>query len=194
MFGFISMGNQKILRTPRSLSMMARLGRKQETPTNPVVLVTGASRGIGKAIALRLGEAGCKVIVNYASSETASAEVCQEIAVRGREKGGVGIPMKCNIGNVDEIKLMFEKINSEVGPLDVLINNAGIILLQNTLLICSITFIYTFMRRYHQGYVDNDDETNRFHGCYRFESKWSFLLLTSSFRWLYDGPKAWTYN
>ena len=52
--------------------------------------------------------------------------MCNEIKQLGGEKGGMAIPMKCDIGNVDEIKMMFEKINSEVGPVDVLVNNAGI--------------------------------------------------------------------
>jgi 3-oxoacyl-[acyl-carrier protein] reductase len=94
------------------MTMMAR--KKKEMPANPVVVVTGASRGIGRAIALGLGEAGCKVIVNYASNEAAAAEVCQEIATRGAAKGGVGIPIKANIGSVDEIRKMFEKVNTEV--------------------------------------------------------------------------------
>jgi short-subunit dehydrogenase len=108
----------------RSMSMMAR--KKKEMPPNPVVLVTGGSRGIGKAIALALGEAGCKVVVNYASNEAAALEVCNEINQLGGSKGGSATPIKCNIGSVDEIKVMFEKINTEVGPLDVLVNNAGI--------------------------------------------------------------------
>jgi 5,10-methylene-tetrahydrofolate dehydrogenase/methenyl tetrahydrofolate cyclohydrolase len=55
------------------MKMMAR--KKKEMPANPVAVVTGASRGIGKAIALALGEAGCKVIVNYAASEASALEV-----------------------------------------------------------------------------------------------------------------------
>ena len=108
----------------RQMSMMAR--KKKEMPANPVVLVTGASRGIGKAIALALGEAGCKVIVNYASSEASAQEVCDEIKALGGDKGGMGVPMKCNVGSVQEIQTMFAKINEEVGPVDVLVNNAGI--------------------------------------------------------------------
>lgn len=106
------------------LSMMAR--KKKEMPANPVVVVTGASRGIGKAIALALGEAGCKVIVNYASSEASAIEVCDEIKALSGDKGGMGVPMKCNVGSVEEIQAMFAKINADVGPVDILVNNAGI--------------------------------------------------------------------
>ena len=104
--------------------MMAR--RKKEAPANPVAVVTGASRGIGRAIAVALGEAGCKVIINYASSEASALEVCAEIKEKTGDKGGEGIPIKCNVGSASEISAMFAKINEEVGPVDILVNNAGI--------------------------------------------------------------------
>jgi len=106
------------------MSMMAR--KKKEAPANPVAVVTGASRGIGRAIAVALGEAGCKVIINYASSEASALEVCAEIKEKTGDKGGMGIPMKCNVGSPTEITAMFSKINEEVGPVDILVNNAGI--------------------------------------------------------------------
>jgi len=106
------------------VSMMAK--KKKEMPPNPVAVVTGASRGIGKAIALALGAQGCKVIVNYASSDASALEVCEEIKALSGEKGGMGIAMKANIGSVDEVQAMFAKINAEVGPVDILVNNAGI--------------------------------------------------------------------
>lgn len=108
----------------RSMSMMAK--KKREMPANPVAVVTGASRGIGRAVALALGEAGCKVIINYASNEAAALEVVEEIKVRGGDKGGLGVPMKANCGNVEEVQAMFNKIVEEVGPVDILVNNAGI--------------------------------------------------------------------
>jgi NAD(P)-dependent dehydrogenase (short-subunit alcohol dehydrogenase family) len=97
---------------PRSLSMMAR--KPKELPTNPVALVTGASRGIGRAIAIALGEAGCKVVVNYASNEVSALEVVNLIKERGIEKGGSAIAVKANCGKLDEIHSMFGSISQQV--------------------------------------------------------------------------------
>jgi 3-oxoacyl-[acyl-carrier protein] reductase len=104
--------------------MMAK--KKREMPANPIAVVTGGSRGIGRAIALALGDAGCKVIVNYASNEAAALEVCEEIKTRAGDKGAVGIPMKANIGSYEELAKMFDQITEEVGPVNILVNNAGI--------------------------------------------------------------------
>jgi 3-oxoacyl-[acyl-carrier protein] reductase len=108
----------------RDMAMMAR--KKKEMPLNPVVLVTGASRGIGKAVALALGEAGCKVVVNYASSESSANEVVEQINGLAQPKGGSAIAIKANCGKVEEVQAMFAKVNEEFGPVDVLVNNAGI--------------------------------------------------------------------
>ena len=86
-----------------------------------VCVVTGASRGIGKSIALRLGAEGAKVVVNYASSEEAAKEVAESI----RSSGGEAITVKCNTGSMDEITSMFKTTMDEWGTIDVLVNNAG---------------------------------------------------------------------
>jgi 3-oxoacyl-[acyl-carrier protein] reductase len=108
----------------RSMTMMVR--KKREFPPNPVVVVTGASRGIGKAIALALGEAGCKVIVNYASNDAAALEVCDEIKALGGDKGGEGFAYKANMGDLNDVRGMFDKVVEEIGPVNILVNNAGI--------------------------------------------------------------------
>jgi NADP-dependent 3-hydroxy acid dehydrogenase YdfG len=95
-----------------NLAMMAR--KKKEMPANPVVVVTGASRGIGKAVALSLGDAGCKIVVNYASNEVLAREVCEEIKARGASLGGTAVAIKANCANVEEVQSMFSKINEEV--------------------------------------------------------------------------------
>lgn len=130
-FGFQRIASTSVVRANSGISsirgqmkMMAR--KKKEMPPNPVAVVTGASRGIGKAIALALGDAGCKVIVNYASSDAAAKEVCDEIVARGGDKGAMAVPMKANIGSPEEVQAMIAKACDEVGPVDILVNNAGI--------------------------------------------------------------------
>lgn len=108
----------------RNMNMMAR--KKREFPPNPVVVVTGASRGIGKAIALKLAEKGCKIVVNYASSEGPAKEVCEQIKEIGGDLGAEGFPMKANMGDRDEVNALFDKVVDEIGPVNVLVNNAGI--------------------------------------------------------------------
>ena len=95
-------------------------------PANPVALVTGASRGIGRAVALALAEAGCKVVVNYASNADAALEVCNEIKEKFGAKGADGLAIKANCANVQEVQAMFTQANEQLGPVDILVNNAGI--------------------------------------------------------------------
>lgn len=85
-------------------------------------LVTGASSGIGKAIALALAEAGCDVAVNYASSEGPALEVVARI----REMGRRAVAVKADVGNEAQVLGMFERTRQEFGSLDILINNAGL--------------------------------------------------------------------
>mmetsp|Transcript_26244 Transcript_26244/g.52261 ORF Transcript_26244/g.52261 Transcript_26244/m.52261 type:complete len:292 (-) Transcript_26244:595-1470(-) len=87
-----------------------------------VCLVTGASRGLGRAIALDLGRAGQKVVVNYAGSEAAALACVEEI----KAAGGDAIAVQADCSNPDSIKKMFDKIIEEYGTCDVLVNNAGI--------------------------------------------------------------------
>ncbi|WP_019120486.1 3-oxoacyl-[acyl-carrier-protein] reductase [Brevibacillus massiliensis] len=90
--------------------------------TNQVALVTGASRGIGRAIALKLAEAGAHVVVNYAGSETAAAETAAKIREMGRE----ALVIRANIASTDEVNEMFKQALDHFGRLDILVNNAGI--------------------------------------------------------------------
>lgn len=87
-----------------------------------IVLVTGGSRGIGRAIALAYAEAGCHVAVNYASSPEKAAEVVAEIEAKGVKAIAVG----CDVSNDEQVAQMIEKIETELGPIDILVNNAGI--------------------------------------------------------------------
>ncbi|MCM8901839.1 3-oxoacyl-[acyl-carrier-protein] reductase [Caldicoprobacter algeriensis] len=85
-------------------------------------LVTGASRGIGRAIAIYLAELGAQVAVNYSSSEQRAIEVVEAI----KEKGGRAIAVKADVSNPQEVEAMFEKVLNEFGDLHILVNNAGI--------------------------------------------------------------------
>ncbi|KAL0385400.1 UNVERIFIED_CONTAM: 3-oxoacyl-[acyl-carrier-protein] reductase, chloroplastic [Sesamum radiatum] len=88
----------------------------------PVVIVTGASRGIGKAVALALGRAGCKVLVNYARSSKEAEEVCQEIEA----SGGQALTFGGDVSKEADVESMIKTAIDAWGTIDVLINNAGI--------------------------------------------------------------------
>lgn len=87
-------------------------------------LVTGASRGIGREIALRLAEAGMKVIVNYASSPDKAEETVHVIQARGGEARAI----QADVSRLSEIQRLFRETIDVYGRLDVLVNNAGVML------------------------------------------------------------------
>ncbi|KAM0875704.1 hypothetical protein ACQ4PT_036642 [Festuca glaucescens] len=87
----------------------------------PVAVVTGASRGIGRAIAVALGKAGCKVVVNYTKSGMEAEEVCREI----EEYGGTAISFAADVSLEADVESMMRAAIDTWGTLDVLVNNAG---------------------------------------------------------------------
>ena len=89
---------------------------------NKVALVTGAGRGIGRAIAIALAKEGAEVVVNYNGSEERAKEVKQTI----EENGGQASIYKCNVSDFEACEAMIKDIVKEHGRLDILINNAGI--------------------------------------------------------------------
>ncbi|MFD2670148.1 3-oxoacyl-[acyl-carrier-protein] reductase [Marinicrinis sediminis] len=90
--------------------------------SNQVALVTGASRGIGKAIALALAEAGADVAVNYAGSEQAAQEVVEQIEAMGRK----AVKIQANVSDSAQVNEMIQQVTDQFGKLDILVNNAGI--------------------------------------------------------------------
>ncbi|MEL6320672.1 MAG: 3-oxoacyl-[acyl-carrier-protein] reductase [Cyanobacteria bacterium J06626_14] len=90
--------------------------------TDKVALITGASRGIGRAIALALAACGAKVVVNYASSAQSAEEVVAEIQTMGTE----AIALKADVSKTEEIDELFKAVMDKWGRIDVLVNNAGI--------------------------------------------------------------------
>ena len=87
-----------------------------------VALVTGASRGIGAAIALGLADDGFAVAVNYARSAEGAAEVVEAILRRG----GTAIAVQADVSDADAVANMFSTVTDDLGPVSVLVNNAGI--------------------------------------------------------------------
>lgn len=88
-----------------------------------VALVTAASRGIGRAIALKLASEGAKVAVNYVSSEKSANEVVDAI----KAMGGEAYSIKADVSKVDEVEAMFKSVMEKYGRIDIVVNNAGII-------------------------------------------------------------------
>jgi len=85
-------------------------------------LVTGASSGIGRAIALALAEAGADVVVNFIGSPDAAEEVVSAI----RKIGTKAIPIPADVSQEGQVQTMFERAIEEFGTVDILVNNAGI--------------------------------------------------------------------
>lgn len=90
--------------------------------TEKVALVTGGSRGIGKAIALRMAQEGADVGIIYAGNEQAAAETLEEIRALGRK----GAMAKADVGDYAQAQDAVKVIKEELGPIDILVNNAGI--------------------------------------------------------------------
>ncbi len=88
-----------------------------------VALVTGASRGIGRACALRLAKDGFTVVVNYAHS----AKEAEAVLATIRENGGDGMIYQADVSRLDDVKRMMRDVAKAYGQIDVLVNNAGIV-------------------------------------------------------------------
>jgi enoyl-[acyl-carrier protein] reductase III len=89
--------------------------------TQKVALITGSSRGIGKATAIRLAKQGYDIVINYARSRSAAQEVANEIEALGRKV----LIVKANVGDVEKIKQMFTQIDEAFGRLDIFVSNAA---------------------------------------------------------------------
>lgn len=94
-----------------------------------IALVTGGSRGIGKATSLLLAQSGYKVVVNYQRNKQAADDVIRAII----EAGGEAIAIKADIGDELQVMAMFAEIDNAYGPVTALVNNAGILFQQSTI-------------------------------------------------------------
>jgi len=88
---------------------------------NKVAMVTGSSRGLGKALAIELAKQGYDIVVNYARSRSAAEETVKEIEALGRR----AIMIRANVGDVKKLRTMFEQVKEEFGRLDVFVSNAA---------------------------------------------------------------------
>lgn len=94
------------------------------TLNEKVILVTGASRGIGATIAQQLANAGAKVIVNFAGGKEAADKVVAEI----KQNGGDAIALQADVSKAEQVKNLFDEAIAHYGRIDVLVNNAGIMI------------------------------------------------------------------
>jgi len=94
-----------------------------------VVIITGASRGIGSAIARRFAKEGAKVVINYNNSEDKASRLVDEV----RKDGGQAIAVRADVSKPDDVKQLVKKTVETYGRVDILVNNAGV-MFQNTFL------------------------------------------------------------
>ena len=87
-----------------------------------IALVTGASRGIGRAIALELAKEGASIVINYSKDDDGAKETLEEI----KKINGYGILIKEDISSYEKTKTMVDEIITTMGRIDILVNNAGI--------------------------------------------------------------------
>ena len=93
---------------------------------NKVSLVTGASRGMGKAIALKLSNLGSKVVVNYVAVEAGNKADADNLAETIAHLGGEALAVEADVRDADAVKAMIDEVITKWGKIDILVNNAGI--------------------------------------------------------------------
>ncbi len=96
------------------------------SPPSPVVLVTGASRGLGRGIAIRCAQLGYSVVINYAGNQTAAEETAVACSRARVQASQVFVPLQADISNSEQRRKLVNSVFAEFGRLDALVNNAGI--------------------------------------------------------------------
>jgi 3-oxoacyl-[acyl-carrier protein] reductase len=97
--------------------------KEMDDLTNRVALVTGASRGIGRDIAIAFAGAGARVAVNYRTASSRAGEVVHEIAAAG----GTAVALQADVSDPMAAAALVREAEARLGPIDILVNNAGIL-------------------------------------------------------------------
>ena len=119
--------------------------------SNKIALVTGSSRGIGRAIALKLAEEGCSLAINYLSNSWAADRVVEMI----RKMGRGAVSFQCDVSNFADAEEMIKRTKKEFGRIDILVNNVGPFLYK--------TIFDTTIQEWHQ--VMNSNLNSVFYCC-----------------------------
>jgi 3-oxoacyl-[acyl-carrier protein] reductase len=98
------------------------MGKANQNPSGKVAIVTGGSRGIGRAISLRLAQGGASVVVSYRNNKLAADNVTNEIV----SAGGKAIAIAADMAHVEDVRALFEEAVAYFGRLDIVVNNAGV--------------------------------------------------------------------
>ncbi|MBW1999441.1 MAG: SDR family NAD(P)-dependent oxidoreductase, partial [Deltaproteobacteria bacterium] len=99
------------------------------TLEDKVAIVTGASRGLGKAMAIELAKAGASVAVAARTVEPGQSPLpgtIHETVEEIQKQGGKSVPIKCDVTREDDVEALVESVNSRLGPVDIMVNNAGV--------------------------------------------------------------------
>ncbi|MCS7243246.1 MAG: 3-oxoacyl-[acyl-carrier-protein] reductase [Candidatus Calescibacterium sp.] len=86
-------------------------------------LITGGSRGIGRAISLKLAQAGSNIVINYKASKNEAYQLAEEI---NRQYGVKAVPIQADVSDIEQVKKMKEIVNKEIGSINIVVNNAGV--------------------------------------------------------------------
>jgi 3-oxoacyl-[acyl-carrier protein] reductase len=108
----------------RPLIHQTKTKKNMSKVKDKVAIVTGSSKGIGASVAKTLAREGAKVVVNYSGSKEAAEQVVQEI----KSNGGIAIAIKADVSKTDDVKDLFRETIATFGRVDVLVNNAGIMI------------------------------------------------------------------
>lgn len=149
-----------------------------------VVLITGSSRGIGRALAIGYAKEGYKVVVNYNNSEKEAQEVILEI----QKLGGIAISCKADVSERKDVIKLKEIILKEFGKLDILINNAGINRQKNFWEIDDDEWDYLMKVNLKSVYICSQEFMPLM-----IENKWGRVINMSSVSGEYGGPKTLHY-